>query len=363
MQSKNILICTQVLDSKSSTLAFMVDWIIRLSPGLDNITVICLYKGEYKLPPNVTVYSLGKEIYSTEFIEKNSFFKKVVTRIRYLFKFYYLILTNINKYDKVFVHQIEEYVLLGGLFWKLFSKPNFMWRNHYTGSYATKIAGYLCGKVFYTSKSSYTAKFINSKQMPVGVNLESLETGSDIIKESKTILFLARLDPSKRPDIILRALKIIKDKNIYFKARFVGGTSKDKFPQFEKEIKELARSLGLDDQVEFVGAVPGTQTYKYYLSHSIYVNASKSGMLDKTIFKALAAGCATLTASDDYNEMIGNNMMEIEYDNVYSLVVKLEELLSLSQDELDKIVKLAQSKILKDHNLNTLAQKLISEFF
>lgn len=359
----NLLICTQVMDKKSTSLGFMHRWVEELSKKYTTITVMCLYAGDYSLPTNVKVFSLGKEKFDKDFLNKNSFFKKFITRIKYFFKFYGVIFSQRKNYDKVFVHMNDEYIIMGGWFWKMLKKPIFLWNNHYAGGKMKEIAGKYCTKIFYTSKFSYTAnkeKFPQGVQMPVGVDVESLNTAETIIRRENAILFLARLDPSKKPEVILKALKKLKEAGISFTMDFVGGTSTDKFPNYEAEVKTLCTELGLDDVVVFVGGVPSTETFRHYLSHDIYVNVAKSGMLDKTIFKGLAAGNIPITTSVDFNEMIGNEF-KVEQDNVDSLVDKFKHALSLSRSEKESRVKTMQDIVIHKHSLNTLVDRISKE--
>lgn len=352
------------MNTKSSTLGFMVRWVTKLSEKYDSIIVICLYKGEFKLPENVKVISLGKEGFQKQFLEKNSKFKKIITRIKYIFRFYYIILKERNNYDKVFVHMNEEFIFLGGYIWRWMGKPVSLWSNHYMGNWMKDMAGYLCKNVFFTSRFSYTAnkeKFPNGIQMPVGVDTESLDVKETFERPENSILFLARLDPSKKPEIILKALKKLQEEGYQFTMDFVGGTSVDKWPTYEAEVKKLKEDLGLSDNVRFIGAVPSTETYKYYLSHQIYINVAKSGMLDKTIFKALAADLVTITTSVDYNEMIGSvvhDEFKVEQDSVDSLVEKLRHVLNMDKEHKLHKVKQMQEVIISKHSLSTLVNRI-----
>ena len=76
-----LLILTQKVDKNDTTLGFFHRWIEEFSKNYEKIIVICLYKGEYNLPQNVEVYSLGKE--------------RGVSKIGYVLNFYkYIYLRN-----------------------------------------------------------------------------------------------------------------------------------------------------------------------------------------------------------------------------------------------------------------------------
>jgi glycosyltransferase involved in cell wall biosynthesis len=352
--TQKLLICTQVMDQTSSTLGFMHTWVRDLSRVYEHVTVICLYKGEVELPSNVKVISLGKE----HAINSNSFLSTLTKRFGYIKKFYTACWSNRNEYESVFVHMNQEYILLFGLVWRLMGKRVYMWRNHYDGNILTKIASYMCKKVFYTSRYSYTSRFKNSLQMPVGVEIKN-EIEANQNRVTNSILFLSRFDPSKKPDLILKAIEEIRDKGYIVTANFVGGTS-PAFPKFFEEMQKLKTKLQLDSAVTFVGPVPSTETFRYYQTHDIYVNASRSGMFDKTIFEALAGGCLPIVTSKDWAEIVGTEFIAHENDQK-SLSEKLIQALELSVEARREKVAELQRKVFPRHSLVTLIEKIKQE--
>jgi glycosyltransferase involved in cell wall biosynthesis len=344
-----ILICTQVIDQTDSSLGFFQKWVSELSTKFEHIEVICLKKGEYDLPANVSVHSLGKEsIQGSRFIN----------RLRYIFRFYRLVLKTYNNYDIVFVHMNQEYILLGGLVWLMLGKKIYMWRNHYDGSILTDIASLFCKKIFCTSKFSYTARYKKTVLMPVGVDENSCRMEVPITRVPHSILSLGRLDESKKPHLLIEALGIIAKEGITFTATFVGGTSKQN-SDYPLQLQEQVKKLGITDHVVFVGAVPNTETFRYYRSHDIFVNCSKSGMLDKTIFKASACGCLVLATSSDFSDLVGSVFI-FEDDNVEELARKLKEFLLLPMEERAGLTN-TLSNCIKRHSLPTLVERLRNE--
>src|SRR3989344_839285 len=106
-----LLIFTQKVDKNDSTLGFFHTWIMEISKKVESVSVICLGVGEYNLPKNVTVYSLGKDqidTYSTKYI---------VRKIRYIINFYKYLFLIKGSYNRVFIHMNEEYAPLAGWYW------------------------------------------------------------------------------------------------------------------------------------------------------------------------------------------------------------------------------------------------------
>lgn len=310
-----LLIVTQAVDEKDLYLSFFTGWLKAFSTKFESIEVICLKEGEHSLPQNVRVHSLGKE--------------HGVGRLEYVIRFYRHIWSLRGEYDAVFVHMNQEYVLLGGLLFALFGKPLFLWRNHYAGSIWTDVAAQFCKKVFYTSKSSYTAKYAHAVRMPVGVDIERFsETGST--PTPRSILFFARFAPSKRPDKFVQALALLKQRGVAFSASVVG-SALPQDQEYQQRVKIQAHDHGLDDVV-FSAGVPFADAPRVYAAHDIFVDLGSSGMYNKMLFEAAASGCIVLAASRDFQDEMGAEFGFNE-DDPNELAGRLESVLAFTQAE------------------------------
>jgi glycosyltransferase involved in cell wall biosynthesis len=279
-----LLVVAQTVDENDLQLGFFHRWLEELAPRVETLTVICLKEGTHHLPENVRIYSLGKE-------------KKKESALVYAIRFKELAWKLRKEYDTVFVHMNQEYILIAGPMWKLLGKKIYMWRNHYDGSWLTDVAAFFCTNVFCTSRFSYTAKYKKTVLMPVGVDTERFERAKDeshITRTPRSILFFARMAPSKKPEVLIEALALLKERKIEFTARFYGSP----LPVDEGyylSIKKLASRYQLDDRVTFYPGVPNTQASRIFSEHEIFVNCSQSGMFDKTLFEAAASGCLVIS--------------------------------------------------------------------
>ena len=266
----NLLILTQKVNKNDPILGFFHRWIEEFSKKFEKVTVICLEKGEYNLPSNVKVYSLGKE--------------SGKSKIKYVKNFLNLILGLHKEYDSVFVHMNQEYILLGGFIWKILRKKIYFWRNHQFGNTFTRIAVWFADKVFCTSKFAFVAKYKKTILMPVGINTNVFKSE---IRNPKSeirnkILFLGRMDTIKKPDLLVEALNILDKKGIDFVCDFYGNPTPDTGDYFES-LKNKVEKLNLKNKINFYKSVPNYETPKIYREHNIYVNLTPSGSFDKTI--------------------------------------------------------------------------------
>lgn len=335
----------QTVDRRDSALGFYHGWIVELAKQFEFITIFALRIGEYDLPENVKVIPLRPWGYRA--------------RLRTTLRVLMLTWQHRHDYDAVFAHMNQEYPLVAGWLWKLLGKRVYMWRNHYAGDMFTDIAAFFCDKVFYTSKSSYTAKYKKAVQMPVGIDVGSCHLDELIERKAASVLFLGRFDESKHPDLLVEALGKIRAEGVAFTATFVGGPS-DPTSTLPEEVSLRAQELGLSDLVTFVGPIPNTDTYKYYRSHAIYVNCGKSGMLDKSLFKSIACGCLPLFASADMTEIAGPEFAYREED-ADDLAKHLKEALALSEEKREETVRVLQMKAIDAHTLPVLVRRLREE--
>lgn len=336
-----LLLITQVVDSTDTSLGFFHSWIEKLSKYFETIEVICLYEGVHSLPSNVQVYSLGKEKGSTSRLEYSLRFLKLVWQLR-------------KTYDRVFVHMNQEYVLLGGIVWKLLGKKIYMWRNHYAGSVLTRIAGNLCERVFCTSAHSFTAQFKNAQLMPVGVETDLFEP-KDYVRNPNSILFLGRMTPSKKPDVLIEALMILNTQGVTFTATFCGPVRQED-NVYVNRLKEKARTLR--NSVIFLEGVPHNQTNEIYGEHEIYVNLGASGMFDKTLFEAAASGCLVVALSEDFNRLLE---VEVPSSNSPEVLSKrIKDMLLLTSEEKSQM-RNDLLTVSRRESLDLLCKKISSE--
>lgn len=286
-----LLVVTQAVDRNDPILGFFHRWLANLAPRFETIEAICLYEGAHALPENVRVHSLGKE-------------RGTRGRIVYAVRFFRLLWRLRGSYDAVFVHMNQEYVLLAGWWWRITRIPVHLWRNHYAGSIFTDIAALFCAKVYYTSRASYTARFKHAVLMPVGVDTDFFRARGQ--RTVGSVLSLGRIAPSKRLEMLIDALGILRATGTVFTCSIYGDALLQDEPYLQT-LREMITSRGLGDTVRFHSGVPNDMTPAIYGAHQIFVNASLSGMYDKTILEAAACGCYVLAASEDFKRDAGES--------------------------------------------------------
>jgi glycosyltransferase involved in cell wall biosynthesis len=101
------------------------------------------------------------------------------------------------------------------------------------------------------------------------------------IRDEKILMFVGRLHPVKRLDLLLRAVQQLDQK---YKLLIVGTGI------LENELKEMAESLGVADRVLFTGAVPYSEVPKFMNMADLMVMTSSIEGQPRVLIEAMSCG-------------------------------------------------------------------------
>jgi len=340
-----LLILTQKVDREDDVLGFFHGWLLELAKKFDQIIVICLSEGRHDLPSNVLILSLGKETGKS--------------RLKYLRNFYKYIWQYRNDYDAVLAHMNDIYVVLGGLLWRLWHKKIYLWRNHIKGTWLAYWAAGLSRTIFYTSPFAFVARFKNSRIMPAGVDTEMFKRDSRVVREENSFFYLGRISPVKKIEVFIRALAVLKDKNISFNAYVIGDPpARDK--DYAARLKDEVATSGLSKMVSFLSGVPNYQVPEICNRYQISVNMTNSGSLDKTILEAMACENLVLVSNQSFAGKINSDFIFTE-DDPAGMAAKAQILLAYNEDKIIGAGSTLRNFVIGEHALSKLIDRLAHE--
>ena len=313
--------------------------------------VICLCKGKYDLPENVKIFSLGKE--------KNE------SNFRYLFNFYKYIWRFRKQYDTVFVHMNPEYVILGGLFWKIWGKKIVFWYAHYLSNLKLKMAVILADKVVTSIRQAFPLESRKLEVLQQGIDTDKFfpKTNRREIAGVLRILSLGRISPVKKHETLINSAAILREREISFCLTIAGeptGAAKDRW--FYNNLIQKVKEMGLEDMVKFIGKVPNIETPSVYNNNDIFVNLTPTGSFDKTILEAMACGLAVFVSNGAYRDIFDKdleNVLMFKEDDAKELAEKIANFVKLPKDRKNEIKSRLRNMVVKNHNLDGLINKLI----
>lgn len=190
-----------------------------------------------------------------------------------------------------------------------------------------------------------------------GVDVEVFEPVLGIpTTDKKIILFVGNLLPFKRFDLLLQALKQIRDQSAEVLV-VGGGYGLDKY-------KKMAEDLGLKDRVIFAGyCYDRKKLAEYYSSASCLAVCSDSGeSFSLTAIEALASGCLVV-ASDipGVRERVidGQTGFVFKSGSVEDLTDKINKVLTLSLAEKKTMGERGRQEILAKYSWDKHMEKLL----
>lgn len=337
-----LLIVAQKLDLNDDNLGFFHAWIEKLAQKCERIFVICNSAGEYNLPQNVKVFSLGREIGNS--------------KLKRYFLFYKFFLNNIKKSDRIFFHMCPEYVLAGGLISKLFGKENVLWYTHKNVSWKLKLAEKLIDKIFTASKESCRIDSKKVKMIGHGIDMEKFSNQKLKFKDSGKfrIISVGRIAEVKNYDLLIDAAEILKSRNFDFLITIAGAPILEKDRIYFNALKEKIEEKNLSEYINFIGPVPYKNIFEFYQQGNLFVNFSDTGSIDKVILEAMASGCLVLTSNEAFE-----NILPEKYFIVKNSQKIADKILYLAQNfEADGFLR---EYVLRNHNLENLTDKLIAK--
>lgn len=260
-----LLITTQAVDQNDPVLGFFVRWIEEFAKHCEQVTVICLRKGEYQLPQNVRIFSLGNG-------GKISRAYKLVAGA-YKFR---------NNYDAVFVHMNPEYLVAAGWLWRLLRKRTVLWYMHKSVDLKLRLAEFFVNAIVTGSPESF--RLATKKLQVTGHGIDTDFFTPDLAAARGThLLSVGRLNKSKRHDL---AIELAANEGLELR---IAGEGPER-----AGLEALAQKLRA--RVIFLGGLAQAQLRDEYRKAGTLIHRSETGSLDKVVLEALACGLPVRTS-------------------------------------------------------------------
>lgn len=288
-----LLIATQALDERHPNLGFFVRWVEEFATHCESVIVVASSVGEYRLPKNVTVYTLGKEV-GLEHRHRVGRFVSLMWTLR-------------REYDAVFVHMIPEFVVAGAIPWVMAGKRVGLWYVHGTVSLWLALASVL---VYFIATASAESCRISSPKVKVvghGIDVAAIPQHRHI-GSGLSVVSVGRIAPAKRPDIILDTVEILKGAGIPLTATLIGGPGKGDDADYAEDVRERAGIIGLS----YRGALPYREALAVMAEHDVFISASETGSVDKAVLEAAAAGVVPVYSNPVFTTALGVPELQVE---------------------------------------------------
>lgn len=348
-----LLMFTQKLDLNDDVLGFAHRWVEELAGKVAFVHLIASQAGEYKLPPNVRVYSLGKE--------------SNVGKLRRIFRVFTWSLRLLlgRHVDAVFAHQIQHFVLLTGLLAKLCRIPVFLFYAHGAVPLSLRFAAPLCSAIFTSTEEGFRIHSPRKVIVGQGIDVKRFPV-SELpgFGGSVRLLLVGRISPVKDQETLIRAAGILRDKCSHEIEVILMGRPLNELDQaYKDKLVSIVQDAGLEDCVRFAGSVPNRILARYYADCHFVVNPSMTGSLDKVVLEAMSCGRLPLVCDEAIAREFDtySNHLLFRTADPRDLAEKIVSLMNMGPERLSQAGRRMRKNVETRHALPSLMNKLVKE--
>ncbi len=339
---QSLLIVTQKVDANDDNLGFFIEWIRAMAAEWKQVTVICLFKGTYVLPDNVTVLSLGKE--------------QGRSRLEYIVNFYYYIIRERKKYNDVFVHMNPIYIVLGGIWWRIFGKKIALWYTHKSVDIKLRIAVWLTHIVFTASRESFRLDTKKRIVMGHGIDTDIFAPSLQTSLVPNKIVTTGRISSTKDQMTLLEAVKQVTEQGIRCELDIIGESITDQDALYKQKLMAFVEENNLIS-VRFLGSMPHEKIQSHISQAVLFINLSSTGSLDKAVLEAMACEVPVISSNEAFSHVLDQYGLMIPPHDPMALSEKIQAIYK-QPEKYKNIGRELRSYVITHHSLKRLIEKI-----
>jgi glycosyltransferase involved in cell wall biosynthesis len=342
-----ILICTQAVDKTDSNLGFFHRWIEEFAAHCEQVTVICLRRGEYSFPSNVRVLSLGKE--------ENS------SKIARVIKFYSYIFETRRNYDAIFLHMNAEYAVLGGWLWKRWGKKVSLWYAHKSVTAILQFGMRFIDIVFTVAPDSF--KLASEKVRAVGHGIDTELFKPDIREPSleTRIITTGRVAASKHIVEMLNVLDVLHARGTLFNFTVVGEPITPEEEKYAAQVRAEIAKRPYHAKVYMRGAILHDNLPAVLNLQDIFLNFATTGNMDKAGLEALSTGVPVVSINENFKQLLQPFDLFVPSTHPAIIAEAMQKFIGKSDREKSAIAATLRNKVVAEHSLEKLIPKILSQ--
>lgn len=346
---KRLLLFNLATDADDPILGFTTAWINALASRVDAIDVVTMRVGRLAVATNVRVYSVGKE--------------RGFSEARRAFEFYRILwrLLRANHYDACFAHMQPLFAILGAPLLKLYRVPITLWFAHGAVTRRLRLAERLVDHVVTASVESF--RIPSPKTHIIGHGIDTDQFAIPFTRENQertrfTLVSVGRLNPVKRPDVLIDAVGLLRQREINVHLRFIGDVTNGAYLEL---LRERVTQAGLDDAIEFAGPLGFEQIAGAYHQADVMVSASQTGSIDKVILEAMACGLPAITSNEAFVPVLKpwEPLLLMPPDDPAALAERVASLMALSSAERDALGRELRALVVRDYGIHQMIDRLM----
>lgn len=347
-----VLMIVQELNEQSWLRGFIADWVQALAQEVDHLHVLTLELGQFTPPPNVTVYSMGKE--------------QGKNRRRELLNFYKYLWQTIGQVDVIFSHMTPRYVWLAAPLAFLYRKPQLLWFIHPRRNREIDLSLWCSRWVATATEGSFPIPSPKVHALGHGIDTARFSPDSAVAEQTPPlVLAVGRVTPIKFHHVLLEALGLLRDEvgTVPCRVAIVGHTAAVGDEDYQAQLLARRTELGLTaNDFDLVGALNADQVVALTRQAAMVTNLTPTGSFDKAALEGMLVGKPLLTANANFDDLIApyQTLLKLHtHDDPAEVAAKLKVLLALSPAERAQMGLTMRQRTEAAHGLSSLMKKLV----
>lgn len=206
--------------------------------------------------------------------------------------------------------------------------------------------------------SNYKLNEKDIKVIKIGIDFERFNTSnfSNEIKEKFGNNILLSVGPfltRKRVPVLLKAMPLIIKNIPDVRLLLIG-----KGPLLNN-YKKLSKSLGIQENVSFLGFIEDEELLKYYASSTLFIFTSELEGFGQVLLESMASGTPVVCANKlPMSEIVGHSGVTFKLNNSIDLADKIIDLLE-NKDKIIKLRKKALERVKTEYNWSQIIREFI----
>lgn len=342
----NLMMFNLAVDREHVTLAFGLKWIEELASRVDHIDVVTMAAGQYDLPGNVSIWSLGTERGYPKFLR--------------LLLFYWIVIRILcaRRIDVVFTHMIPIFAVL---FWpvaKVARLRNVMWYAHKSVTPVLRLAHRSVDAVVASTPEGFRIPSGKATFIGQGINTDIFAFRARSPEATFRLVTVGRIAPSKGLDLLLDALSAWNA--VSWQLTVVGDGADQSEQAYAARLRDRAFTLLGEKRVTFTGRLDPPKIAERLASADLFINLSETGSLDKAIVEAMASGCPVVSSNDAFRALAerGGFAIAIVEPDVQAIRSGLDRMIEIGESGRQSLAELQSALALGEHALPGFIDRL-----
>jgi glycosyltransferase involved in cell wall biosynthesis len=335
-----LLMLTRKVDAQDARAGFAASWVSALAAKCDRLHVIAWQESSAAgLPSNVTLESLSGSVLRKFFALHRSM-RKVIREV-----------------DGVFCHMNPEYTIIAAPIAHWYKRRLVAWYTHRAVTWRRCLMELLADRIVTASPESFRRPYSAKKVFVLGhgIDTDHFKPAQRPVQPDKfEILTVGRISPTKRIDVMIEAVALMRDPQVRFS--YAGDSARIADVAYRDRLKQSNIS-----GIRYLSSIRHRETVGLYQRADLFINLSDTGSLDKAVLEAMACGCPVLTSNEAFKGIIPSDMF-LEHADAASVAEAIKRVKALpSETRLEQGLKLREV-VVRDHGIEQLASRILKQF-